>query len=515
MPLRRVVLVLGAGLASACSYEPFSVFAERVQGEPSHALPVAEDGTPLDAVVAPLLAERPGQTGLMLLDGGLDAFAARALTARHAGRSLDLQYYIWRGDLTGRLLAGEIIKAADRGVRVRLLLDDINAYGYDRTHLALDAHPNIAVRLFNPALTREGAIGRAVEMLLRAVTFTRRMHNKAWIADGRVAVVGGRNVGDAYFDADRSANFRDLDLLMLGDAVRETEVVFDAFWNSKAVIPISALGESREADLPALRKELAALATGDQARPYLDWVAEDETVRRMVSGEARLHWTADAQVVSDPPEKVIEAGQEGWLMTVIRPLLLSATDDLEIISPYFIPGEAGTSQLAALAGAGTQVSILTNSLAATDVVAVHGAYANYREPLVAGGVRLFELKPYDAESDVSLFGSSSASLHTKSFTVDDRLGFIGSMNFDPRSISLNSEMGVVFEHAELVRQVREAFADETAPQKSWRVRLDEGDIVWQDGAGAARNILRTEPQSGIWRRMTATVIGWLPIESQL
>lgn len=507
--------LLAVGLAPGCSFEPFSEFAERAQGEPSYALPVAEDGTPLDEIVAPLLAERPDQTGLLLLDGGLDAFAARALAARNAGRSLDLQYYIWRGDLTGCLLAGEILKAADRGVRVRLLLDDINVYGYDRPHLALDAHPNIEVRLFNPGRTREGAIRRAVEMLRRAVTFTRRMHNKAWIADGRLAVVGGRNIGDAYFDADRSANFRDLDLLLLGDAVRQTEVIFDEFWNSKAVIPISALGESSETDLPEFRTELASLAGGDQARPYLEWVLEEETVREMMSGEARIHWTADATVVSDPPEKVIGAGEEDWLMNVIRPLLLSAIADLEIISPYFIPGEAGTTQLVALADQGPRVAILTNSLAATDVIAVHGAYASYREALVEGGVRLFELKPYDEDSDVSLFGSSSASLHTKSFTVDDRLGFIGSMNFDPRSISLNAEMGVVFEHAALVQQVREVFADETAPQKSYRVRLDDGDVVWQDGTGDAVSILRTEPEADIWRRMTATLIGLLPIESQL
>jgi putative cardiolipin synthase len=254
---------------------------------------------------------------------------------------------------------------------------------------------------------------------------------------------------------------------------------------------------------------------GDQARLYLDWVAEDETVRKMMARKGQIHWTANATVVSDPPEKVIGEAQEGWLMSVIRPLLVSATEDLEIISPYFIPGEAGTGQLVALASEGTRVSVLTNSLAATDVIAVHGAYARYREALVRGGVRLFELKPYDEDSDVSLFGSSSASLHTKAFTVDDRLGFVGSMNFDPRSISLNSEMGVVFEQAGLVRQVREVFADETSPQKSYRLRLDEGEIVWQDGAGEAARTHQTEPGASVWRRLTATVIGILPIESQL
>jgi cardiolipin synthase C len=506
---------LGFSLASILALYSYGRFAERAQGEPSFALPVSDHGTPLDVLVAPLVEDRPDQSGLMLVDGNLDAFAIRALTARRAGRSLDLQYYIWDADLTGRLLVREIVRAADRGVRVRLLLDDINAQGYDRTHLALDEHPNIAVRLFNPSRNREGALRRGIEMLLRAVSITRRMHNKAWIADGRLAVVGGRNVGDAYFDADPTANFRDLDVLILGAAVRQAEIVFDDYWNSKAAIPISALGGPLQTGLPELRRTLADLIAAAPARPYLDRVAADESVRAMLAGKGRIHWTPDARVVSDPPEKVKGVGEESWLMNVTRPLLASATADLEIISPYFIPGEAGTSQLVAMAEQGIGVAVLTNSLAATDVTAVHGAYARYREPLIAGGVRLFELKPYDDHSDVSLFGSSSASLHTKAFTVDDRAGFIGSMNFDPRSVSLNSEMGVVFEHGGLVRQVREVFANETSPQKSYRVGIEDGEIIWQDHAAEPVRILPEEPEAGIWRRLTATIIGLLPIQSQL
>ena len=202
-------------------------------------------------------------------------------------------------------------------------------------------------------------------------------------------------------------------------------------------------------------------------------------------------------------------------MTLVRPLLTSATSDLEIISPYFIPGERGTDALVGMAGKGVKVSVLTNSLAATDVTAVHGAYARYRQPLVEGGVSLFELKPYDDRSDISLFGSSSASLHTKSFTVDNRSGFIGSMNFDPRSISLNSEMGVVFEHDGLVSQVRKVFADETSPQKSYRLRIENGKLTWQDQSAGAARTLHEEPEASLWRRLAATIISLLPIELQL
>lgn len=507
--------VAGFAAASALALYSYGRFAERVQGPPSLSLPVAADETPLDRLVAPLLAGRTGQSGLTLLDGNLDAFAIRALTARHAGRSIDLQYYIWKDDLTGRLLRHEIVAAADRGVRVRLLLDDINVHGHDETYLTLDAHPDIEVRLYNPSRNRAGTLFRGIEMVLRAVNITRRMHNKAWIVDGRMAIVGGRNIGDAYFDAATVANFRDLDMLALGDVVEQAAGVFDEFWNSKAVIPIGALGTLRESELPALRQELAELAADARASPYLERVAENETVSEMLASGGAVRWTEDARIISDPPEKVIGTGQENWLINAVRPRLNSAVREIDIISPYFIPGEAGTRNLIASAGRGVIVGVLTNSLAATDVTAVHGAYALYREALVSGGVRLFELKPYDGRSRVSLFGSSSASLHTKAFVVDGRAGFIGSLNFDPRSVSLNTEMGVLFEDDDLARQVKDIFVDMTSPQQSYRILVENGEIVWQDQAAGAVRILREEPEASFWRRLAATVIGFLPIESQL
>ena len=517
MRLALIILAILAAfsLASVLALYSYGRFVERVLGARSFAFPVSGSTTRLDDAVALLLAERPGQSGLMLLDDNLEAFAIRALTARHAGRSLDLQYYTWKGDLTGHLLAGEIVKAADRGVRVRLILDDINAQRYDRTTLALDAHPNIEVRLYNPSRNREGALRRGLEMLLRIIRVTRRMHNKAWIADGRLAIVGGRNIGDPYFDAAANTNFRDLDVLAVGAAVGQTESIFDDYWNSKAVVPIGALGKSREGDLQDLRKRLADIPSHERARPYLDRAAENESVRRMMSGKREIHWTEKARVIADPPEKVVGAGQETWLKNVVIPALASARTDLEIISPYFIPGEAGTDRLVRLAQQGVRVSILTNSLAATDVVAVHGAYARYRGPLIEQGVNLFELKPYDVSSDISLFGSSSASLHTKAFTVDERAGFVGSMNFDPRSVSLNSEMGLFFEHDGLVAEIREIFAEEASPQKSYRVHLADGDIIWRDDAMEPARIFHEEPGASLGQRLTAWIISFLPIESQL
>ena len=218
------------------------------------------------------LASPKGTTGLAMVSSNLDAFAARSLSARRAGRSLDLMYHVWHSDLTGRLLAHDVLEAANRGVRVRLLLDDINDFGRDPTYLALDDHPNIEVRMFNPSRARKGRLRRGLEMALRPFSLTRRMHNKAWIADGMLAIVGGRNIGDGYFDAAETSNFRDLDLLIVGDAVHQTEGIFDQYWNSSVVIPIGTLSKQSGADRAALRQRLVDQVKAESSRPYLDHV---------------------------------------------------------------------------------------------------------------------------------------------------------------------------------------------------------------------------------------------------
>lgn len=514
--LALIAALCGFAIASFLAIYAYGRFAKRAQGLPAQAFAVAGVETALDHLVAPLTAAHPDESGIALLADNIDAFAVRALTARHAGRSLDLQCYMWRNDLTGRLMINEVVQAADRGVRVRLLLDDLNTRGHDRFLLALDRHPNIEIRLFNPSVMREGPIRRGLELMLRAVSINRRMHNKAWIADGRLAIVGGRNIGDAYFDADQAANFRDLDVLLLGPAVQQTEGVFDRFWNSRAAIPIARLWRVRVARLRRVRRRLAAAIARAEtgARPYLQRTAEQQTLDRLLR-QGATHWTANAEVVSDPPKKIIGDGEAEWLMRAVRPRLTAARHKVEIISPYFIPGEAGAAELAAMASRGVDVAVLTNSLAATDVAAVHGAYAPYRRPLLKAGVALYELKPYDLQTRYSMFGSSGASLHTKSFTVDGRVGFVGSMNFDPRSAALNSEMGVFFEHAGLAAEMATIFADETSPRKSYRLALEDGRVVWQDMAEGAGRSLYAEPQAPLRRRLAAAAIGWLPLHSQL
>jgi putative cardiolipin synthase len=351
-------------------------------------------------------------------------------------------------------------------------------------------------------------------MLIRYYSVVRRMHNKAWIVDGRIAIVGGRNIGDAYFDAAEASNFRDMDLLVVGSAVQQAEAIFDAFWNSGVVVPIKRLA-GRHGNLPKLRKALEASLSNDAAIPYLGRVVEENDVQDMMAGVQKLHWTDSARVVSDPPEKARDGKRDNWLTNAIMPAIGSAQKQIEIVSPYFIPGEDGLKILLDLAARGVSVSVLTNSLAATDVSAVHGAYARYRKRLVEGGIRLFELRPRDAHQDISLFGSSGASLHTKAFTVDRRTGFVGSFNFDPRSASLNTEMGIMFDHEALASEVRQVFSQEVSPRRSYRVVLGNGAIGWEDGPVGAARILMAEPEASLRRRMTAMLVGLLPIEEQL
>ena len=279
MLLICVVGVVFAGTSISAVYA-YGRFAKRSRGEPSFRLPADGARTPLMEDLEQFLALPKGKTGLAMVTSNLDAFAARSLSARRAGRSLDLMYHIWHSDLTGRLLAYDVLEAADRGVRVRLLLDDINDYGRDPAYLALDDHPNIEVRMFNPSRARNGRLRRGLEMALRPISMTRRMHNKAWIADGVLAIVGGRNIGDGYFDAAEASNYRDLDLLMVGDAVDQTAEIFDQYWNSPVVIPIRALSNEAGADRSAVHQRFVDQVRSESSRPYLDHVRTRSNLAR-------------------------------------------------------------------------------------------------------------------------------------------------------------------------------------------------------------------------------------------
>ena len=501
--------------ASLLSLYGYGRFAERARGPDARALDVQPAATALDRAISPLTSARPDETGIVIISDNLDAFAVRAASARAAGRSLDLQYYIWHADFTGNLIHNELLRAADRGVRVRLLLDDMNAHGSNTVLAALDSHPGIEVRLFNPTRAREGTIARGVELVLRFFSLNRRMHNKSWIADGRVAIVGGRNIGDEYFDAAADINFMDTDAAVVGPAVKQAEAIFDAYWNSEAAIPLEALVRAGPEALPRLRRSIDAGEASVRAAPYLQRLRESERVRALMEGGARLHWTADASVVSDPPEKAQGASPgPDWMTPLLLAKAEGAQRELRIISPYFVPGTAGVDWFAAQRRRGVQVGILTNSLAANDVMAVHGGYAPYRIPLLEQGVTLYELKPFGKVAG-SLFGSSGASLHTKAFLVDGRSGFIGSFNLDPRSMNLNTEMGLLFTCADAAAELEALYAAKTGPALAYRLELADGALRWHDDAAQPPKTWEREPEASLWRRGAARAIGWLPVESQL
>ncbi|WP_218569449.1 phospholipase D family protein [Pseudomonas sp. Hp2] len=501
-------------LASLASLYGYGRFAERARGPASQALPAADD-SPIDRVVVPLTAAHPGQAGFALVSDNIEAFATRAMMARSAGRSLDLQYYIWHPDFTGNLLYAELLRAADRGVRVRLLLDDMNVHGSGSVLAALDRHPMIEVRLFNPTRAREGTLVRGVELLLRFFSINRRMHNKAWIADGRIAVVGGRNIGDEYFDADSEMNFMDADATVIGPPVGQASAIFDAYWNSRSAIPLAALAEASPDALDRLRAGIDAGMASPKARPYLQRLRQSPNVRDLVQGRRALHWTARASIVSDPPQKA-EGGraQPDWMTPVLVDRMASVRRELKLISPYFVPGREGLRWIAGLRRRDVEVGVLTNSLAANDVLAVHGGYAGYRVPLLREGVELHELKPR-GEPSGSLFGSSGASLHTKAFVIDGREGFVGSFNLDPRSMNLNTEMGLLFESREAAAELEALYRAKTSARLSYRLALEHGELRWHDDAASPPRTWTREPEAGIWRRIAARAVGWLPVESQL
>ena len=507
--LAVLVLLVLSGLLLADHLTP------KAMGAPSSVLPVQPAQTVIDRELARLQASHPDQSGVAFLADGLDAYAARAVITAHAGRSLDLQYYIWHDDLIGHLMAQSLYQAAERGVRVRLLLDDMNARDKDALLMALDEHPNIEIRLYNPFRNRTGP-WRMVEMVQRFFSVNHRMHNKAWIADGRVAIVGGRNIGEEYFSARSDVNFRDLDLLVAGHAVNQANRIFDDYWNSETAVPIAALAFHTPAQLRLLVRESEHEAKRDVAQPYLRRVQQSQSARSYYRDAVELHWSPNVEIVSDPAMKHRRDDTSNWLVTRLVSEMQATRHKALLISPYFVPGEEGTDGMAAMVKRGALVGVVTNSLAANDVAAVHGGYMHYRAPLLRSGVHLYELKAHGHGDRGGLFGSSGASLHTKAFLLDDRRGFVGSFNLDPRSAYLNTEMGVLFDDPVLGAQLRAEYLRLADPAQSYWVMLDAQDRVrWLDRAAEPPVVLDREPDTSSWLRASARVISWLPLESQL
>ena len=463
------------------------------------------------------LKAHPGQSAVLPLYQGIDALAARLGLALYAQKSLDVQYYIWRGDATGVAVAAALLHAADRGVRVRLLLDDLQASAYDPALLALDEHPNIEVRMFNPSAARSA---KAFEFLSRFSELNRRMHNKSFIADNQMAIVGGRNVGDEYFSASQEVDFADFDVLTIGPVVPEISATFDMYWNSELAVPISVLhGEDPEGrpGLPQLRQKLEEGWHTIETSEYAQAVRQGRFVKDIEQRQAQIYW-GEAKAVADTPDKFLTNPQDKstHLGPKLLPLLDNLHSDLFIVSPYFVPGDELVAYFAGLVKRGVKVTILTNSFASNDVAVVYAGYAKYRKALLEAGVDLYEYKPNSVlikqakQRGSGLSGSSRASLHAKVFVFDRKRVFVGSLNLDPRSVKLNSELGVLFENptfaSSLVTLVENGLA-----ANSYHIRLvDERDahgeligktVVWDTLEQGKAVTYTSEPHVGVFKKI--------------
>ena len=476
-------------------------------------------GTQLGRAVAPAAASHPGKTGIHALPEPHEALAVRVLLAAASETTLDAQYYIWHDDQVGNLMFEALWRAAERGVRVRLLLDDLNTGGLDPTLAALDRHPNIEVRLYNPIMQRNARVAGMIADFART---NRRMHNKAFIADNQVGVVGGRNIGNEYYGAGSGVGFADLDVVVVGAAVRDVSNVFDLYWNSASAYPaanvISMRGAKSDAELNAV---FSATSTDPRSTSYVRAVRDAVPIGALLDSAHRFEWI-DTHVVHDDPSKTIEPTTH--LQALLFPELLKRLgrprSTLDIVSPYFVPGPSGTQALAALARDGVRVRVLTNSLAASDVKAVHAGYAKRRQALLRAGVELYELKPTvsrRSRDDGDALGSSaSAALHAKTLAVDRQRIFVGSFNFDPRSALLNTEMGVVIESPALAGRLA-SFFDGEVRGAAYEVRLtaDDRSLEWIEHTPSGPARFDTEPGTNWWLRLQVDVLSLMPIDSML
>ena len=451
----------------------------------------------------------PNLSGIRLLTSGEEAFDSWIALADRAERTLDIQYYIIHEDESARPLLQHVRAAADRGVRVRVLVDDLNTAGEDRRFMHLEQHANIDVRVFNPFPGGRAATwSRILSSISDIPRINHRMHNKLFVADNALAITGGRNIGDEYFTRDKRSNFIDLDVVAAGPIVPQLSASFDAFWNSKYAYPISSLAAPVpvEAPPPPLA-ESGSVGDGN-------WLA-----RELDADDLQLNWVA-ATVLADRPAKIAGESspeQEVTIANNIAALMRSAQQEVVVISPYFVPGKAGVALIRELRERGVHIRILTNSLASTDSPLVHNGYARYRVALLKLGVELSEVRPQLGQKRRRFhpFRTSHASLHAKALVIDQKIVFVGSLNMDSRSARLNSELGLVIRSPEIARQVT-SLLDDLSADGSYRLALDAHDrIVWSSGEPGAERIWHEDPETTLVQRFTLDLLAPFAPEEML
>jgi putative cardiolipin synthase len=480
----------------------------------SQAMPL-DAGTHLGQQSVEWEAEHGEKSGFLGLSDGIEALGARLRMMELAQQSIDAQYFIIKKDRAGALFTGKMLRAADRGVRVRLLVDDIFTPGTDQAFSVLNSHPNIEVRLFNPVANRR------FKYLSYAADFSRanrRMHNKSFTVDNAMTIVGGRNIGEEYFELNQDVKFDDYEVLAIGPVVQSVSSNFDEFWNSELAVPMEAFKvTANPARLDEWREYIREHTAKGQDGIYSQAV-NSSFIQDVRTGKIQPV-AATATMISDHPDKLVaEVGDEklATLAVEIGRRFRAAQREIVIITPYFIPQNDGAQLIEDLLFRGVRVIIVTNSLASTNHVPVHAAYARYRKRLLHAGAEIYELRAVALESSTNEWGFSPelVTLHSKATIIDRKTIFIGSLNFDPRSILINTEMGLFIENESLGDEFTESILEDL-PRVAYQVRLnDEGELRWYYHYGETRERLKKEPQSSWWKRSQAGIYRLAP-ESQL
>ena len=475
--------------------------------------------TTLGELITPAVAKHPGKSGFLLFNTGEGAIRARVALADVAQSSIDAQYFQWGRDTVGRVLLDRVMAAADRGVRVRLLIDDYWASGYDLPFITVDAHPNIEVRVFNPF--SRGRM-RLMELLGRFTLLNRRMHKKLFVADGQVAVVGGRNLIDDYFGLGKEICYRDFDLLASGPVVSQAEAAFDQSWNSQWAYPISSLVKpSSQAERDRALNHFSQQVAADRATfPYALPHDRDTALAWLRQFRDKGVW-APAEVVYDDENSVADPAVEPPTVVwkKLQALLKQAEHEVVVENAYLLPNPKMTT-VRALRERGVQLRMLTNSLASTDEVPVNAHYAKSRRELVDLGVEVYEMKPY-ADSRALYIARSATSkahlaLHGKAAVIYRKTVFLGSFNLDPRSMELDSEIVYVVQSPQLAAQVLDAFATDFAPENAWRIApvVGEGSVAWIT-QNPSRPLVEPHDPASAWRRFLRSIERILPVASLL
>jgi putative cardiolipin synthase len=514
------------GLFSVLSLQVLGGCAKLPDNSERKSSQVISDGesTSLGQAFKPQIEQHPGQSGVLLLGNGLDAFVGRAVLARLAERSIDVQYYMFHQDTVGRLLIKELLAAADRGVRVRMLIDDMYGEEADDVWSALATHPNMEVRLYNPFVRGHS---KNLQFVTQTKRVNHRMHSKTYTADNQVTIVGGRNIGDEYFDADKDVAFSDLDAMAIGPVVPEVSSEFDEYWNNRHSFPVSTLvasvaKETVPADaLDKLRKELNAFYQQPQTLAYRDAVDNSTFANALRDKTAKFSYS-EAKIIHDSAEKMTKE-DDNWkaelLMSQLAPYIIQAKEEYTLVSPYFVPGQRGADAICKLSKQGVRVRILTNSLASNDVAAVHTGYMRHRKQLLRCGVELYELNEQLKELEGKRFtwlpGLSKSSLHAKTMAMDKNIMFVGSFNFDQRSLNINTEIGIVFEDPEIAAHSSEHF-DKYIDKIAFRVELIDNSLRWTGiEEGGKTVVFDTEPYTSFWKRLSVNLMRVLPVDSML